>query len=274
LLNEEYLELLERLDVKIGLSLDGAIEMHDRHRRLPNGRGSHALSAAAASRLAGYPQLFSGFLSVIDLRNDPVRAYESLLVFSPPVIDFLLPMGNWSTPPPGRSAQGTATPYGDWLIQVFDRWYRAPKKETSIRLFEEIINLLLGGFSRTEQVGLSPITFVVIESDGEIERSDLLKAAYSAAGATGLNVAENSFDSMLITGTDARRQRLQELAAQCLACPVRHICGGGLYAHRYRAENGFDNPSVYCLDLYHLITHIRSQVVADLKQVSSGEAWP
>jgi uncharacterized protein len=34
-------------------------------------------------------------------------------------------------------------------------------------------------------------------------------------------------------------------------------CGGGLYAHRYRADNGFDNPSAYCPDLLKLITHIR-----------------
>ena len=194
LLDEEFLGLLDQLDVKIGLSLDGDIDMHDRHRRLPNGRGSYAAVAAAASRLADYPQLFSGFLSVIDLRNDPLKAYESLLGFSPPVIDFLLPHGNWSAPPPCRPARGATTPYGDWLIQVFNRWYRAAEKETSVRLFEEIMNLLLGGSSRTEQVGLSPVTVLVIESDGEIERSDMLKAAYSAAGATGLNVARDPFE--------------------------------------------------------------------------------
>jgi uncharacterized protein len=31
--------------------------------------------------------------------------------------------------------------------------------------------------------------------------------------------------------------------------PVRQVCGGGLYAHRYEPNIGFDNPSVYCADL-------------------------
>jgi len=33
-------------------------------------------------------------------------------------------------------------------------------------------------------------------------------------------------------------------------------CGGGLYAHRYKSGNGFDNPSVYCADLKVLIPMI------------------
>jgi uncharacterized protein len=275
LLDEQFLKLFESLDVKIGLSLDGDIDMHDRHRRRPDGQGSYAMVAAAAARMTDYPGLFNGFLSVIDLRNDPVRAYESLLKFAPPAVDFLLPHGNWSAPPPGRPPGGTAAPYGDWLIQVFDRWYRAADKETSVRLFEEIMNLLLGGSSRTEEIGLSPVTVVVVESDGDIDRSDMLKAAYPAAGATGLNVDTSPFDSALLTRDAAARQMgLAALAAQCQACPIGRVCGGGLYAHRYRAGNGFDNPSVYCPDLYHLITHIRGQVVADLNRLSPGGAWP
>jgi uncharacterized protein len=113
---------------------------------------------------------------------------------------------------------------------------------------------------------------VVVESDGDIERSDLLKATYPAA-ATGLNVARDPFGAVLRSpGADVAQPAFSPLAAQCQACPVGHVCGGGLHAHRYRAGNGFDNPSVYCPDLYRLITHIRGRIVADLK-VSLGDAW-
>ena len=37
-------------------------------------------------------------------------------------------------------------------------------------------------------------------------------------------------------------------------------CGGGLYTHRHRAQNGFDNPSVYCADLLALISHVRNHL--------------
>jgi hypothetical protein len=62
----------------------------------------------------------------------------------------------------------------------------------------------------------------------------------------------------------ARQIGSRALAPQCRGCAVGQICGGGLYPHRYRAETGFANPSVYCADLYRLISHIRDRVRADL----------
>jgi uncharacterized protein len=264
LLDAGYLELLARLDIKVGLSMDGSQAAHDRHRRKHDGTATFGRVAEAASLLAGYPHLFSGLLSVIDLDSDPVRAYESLVEFAPPVIDFLLPHGNWSAPPPAGPT-GTAHPYGSWLGAVFDRWYQAPRMETSIRLFTEIMNLLLGGSSGTAGIGISPVSVIVVESDGDITGSDTEQAAAPASAATGRNVVSDSFDSVLFTpGTAARQAGLSALCAQCRECPVAHVCGGGLYAHRYRADSRFDNPSVYCHDLYHLITHIRARLVADL----------
>jgi uncharacterized protein len=273
-LGPEFLRVFEELGVTVGISLDGDQAMHDRHRRRPDGGGSYAAAAAAAAALARHPRLFGGILSVIDLRNDPVAAFEALLTFGPPTVDFLLPHGNWSAPPPGRDPESAGAPYGDWLSAVFDRWYQAPAKETGVRLFEEIISLLLGGDSRIEDVGLSPVTVVVIETDGSIEQSDMLRTAYPGAGATGLNVAADALDAALLTaGTAARQLGLRALCEACRACPAVRVCGGGLYPHRYRAGTGFANPSVYCADLYQLISHIRSRLAADLAPAASRPAW-
>jgi hypothetical protein len=54
------------------------------------------------------------------------------------------------------------------------------------------------------------------------------------------------------------------LSSQCQAYPVIEICGGGLYPHRYRHGEGLRNPSVYCMDLMRLITHVRERVISDL----------
>ena len=37
------------------------------------------------------------------------------------------------------------------------------------------------------------------------------------------------------------------------------MCGGGLYAHRFRRQSGFDNPSVYCRDLMKLTSYFRDR---------------
>jgi uncharacterized protein len=35
-------------------------------------------------------------------------------------------------------------------------------------------------------------------------------------------------------------------------------CGGGYLPHRFSRDNGYDNPSVYCDDLYATFEHIQT----------------
>ncbi|WP_433173912.1 FxsB family cyclophane-forming radical SAM/SPASM peptide maturase [Actinoallomurus sp. CA-150999] len=266
-LNTAFLRLFDELDVTVAVSLDGDETAHDRHRRRADGRGSHTAVTAGLALLTGeeFRHLFAGLLSTVDLRNPPVRTYEALLAWDPPQIDFLLPHGNWSTPPPGRTPGSPDAPYADWLAAVFDRWYDAPRQETRVRTFGEILQLLLGGTSTTENVGLSPVATVVIETDGAMEQVSALKSAFPGAPATGLHVERDPFDSALLVPAVAARQiGLEALAPTCRSCRLRRVCGGGLYVHRYRAGTGFANPSVYCPDLFRLIEHIRDRVRVDL----------
>ncbi len=272
-LDDSYLRLFRELGVHVGVSLDGAKEAHDRHRRFASGRGSYAAAAAGLDRLTrpAFRHLFSGLLCTIDLRNDPLATYKALTEFDPPKIDFLLPHGTWAAPPPGRLPGAPDTPYADWLITVFDHWYPAP--HTRVRLFEEIMQLLLGGDSSAEMLGLSPSRIVVIETDGMIELTDNLKVAYHGAAATGLHVTSDPLDeALMLPGVVARQLGSRSLSPQCRACRIHQICGGGLYAHRYRPGTGFYNPSVYCPDLIRLIDYIRETMQADIDERRGKQA--
>jgi uncharacterized protein len=262
-LSYSYLELFDKLKVGVGVSIDGDATAHDRHRRFASGRGSYTAVSAALRRLRDFPHLFRGLLATIDLRNDPVATYEALVNFDPPRMDFLLPHGTWASPPPGRVPDPAETPYADWLIAAFDQWY--PKPRSGIRLFEEIMQLLLGGTAQSEAVGLGPAQMVVIETDGSIEQTDTLKVAFAGAPATGLHLESSPLDVALLRPQIAARQiGVRGLAAKCRACPVHRVCGGGMYAHRYAEGTGFANPSVYCPDLMALISHIRGRMKKDL----------
>jgi uncharacterized protein len=259
LLDERMLGTLHDLDVRIGVSLDGPVAANDRRRVSANGRGTFAAVDRALTLLAApaHRSAYAGLLCTVDPATDPVACFETLLAYQPPAVDFLLPHTNWDQPP--------AAPLAEWLITVFDLWFDADRQKTRIRLFESIVDLLLGGASTSEQVGLSPVAVAVIESDGAIEQEDALKSAYPGAGATGLSVLTDPFDAALThPGIVARQIGLAALADECLACPLHRICGGGHYVHRYRAGEGFRNPSVYCADLRRLITHIHRRVTEGL----------
>jgi uncharacterized protein len=259
-LDDEFLKLFAEFDVKVGVSIDGYRAANDRHRRYVSGRSSYDQVVRAIGRLRAesYRHLYAGLLCTIDLSNDPVAVYESLLSLDPPRIDFLLPHATWDSPP--TRPNGTETAYADWLIAIFDRWY-ADGMPVQVRTFDSIIMMAHGGNSLTEALGLSFSDLAVIETDGTYEQADSLKVAFAGASATGYSVYSHSLDVLREhPGMSARQRGLEGLCETCRSCNVVTICGGGLYAHRYRSGAGFDNPSVYCADLMKLIGYIGQEI--------------
>ena len=190
------------------MSLDGDAEATGQHRRFANGRNSFD-AIADGLRLLGLAEFracYSGLLCTIDTRNDPIATYEALLKFTPPALDLLLPHANWSSPPPGVG-------YADWLISVFDRWYDAPRQETQIRLFRELIQLVLGQPGAVEGLGLLPSTLVVIDTDGSVKQLDSLSSAYPGAADTGLHARRAASMTRSIT---QRRSRDNWAPRRCL----------------------------------------------------------
>ncbi|HEX4062661.1 MAG TPA: FxsB family cyclophane-forming radical SAM/SPASM peptide maturase [Streptosporangiaceae bacterium] len=256
LLDEELCGLFASYGVQVGISLDGDRVSHDRHRTFSNGRGSHedVLRALALLREPEYRHLYAGILCTVDLENDPIAVYEALLAESPPGVDLLLPHATWDRPP--RRPANVHAPYAEWLGRIHTRWV-ADGRPVPIRLFDSMRSAAAGYRSWSEAVGLDPVDLLVIETDGGWEQADSLKTAYHGAPATGFNVFSHSVDDAVAhPAVAARRAGIGALCGTCRACPVVRTCGGGMYAHRHRSRNGFDNPSVYCEDLKALIPQV------------------
>jgi uncharacterized protein len=273
LVDDEVVRLCHEENVRIAVSLDGPPDVHDRGRRDHSGRGSHARVAAALHRLTApeHRPVWAGILCTVDVTADPLVTYEHLLSYGPPAIRLLLPLGNWTHRPPERTADPSHTPYAHWLTAVFDRWYRTPGPPVRIAFFESILDLLLGGVTRTETIGGAPSQLAVVDTDGALTLSDQLKSAYEGADRSGYDIHRHPFDALLEhPGAVARQLTATGLAAQCRACPVGAVCGGGHYPHRYRAGSGYLNPSVYCPDLMALIRHMSRVLRADIAQAAEG----
>ncbi|SNY58100.1 FxsB family cyclophane-forming radical SAM/SPASM peptide maturase [Actinoplanes atraurantiacus] len=252
LLTERFAQLLAEFDVRVGVSIDGDRDANDLHRRYRNGASSYdqVLRALELLRRPAFRRLYSGLLCTVDVRSDPIRVYEALLAQAPPRIDFLLPHATWEAPPlrPGSAP----APYATWLSAVYRRWI-TDGRPVAIRLFDSLLALGEGRPSGSEWVGLDPVDLAVIETDGEWEQADSLKTAFDGAAATGMTVFTHTADDVAATPELTRRRSgLDGLSPTCRQCPVVGQCGGGLFAHRYRAGS-FDNPSVYCADLKELI---------------------
>ena len=272
LLDEEVFNFCLEWDLAIGLSMDGPRRANDAHRFDHQKRSSFDAVERALALLSSEEgkRIWSGFLTVIDLKHDPLEVYSYLKSFAPRSIEFLLPLGHYDLRPPGKIGLKT-TPYADWLLTIFHVWYRERPHTTKIRRFRDVIAMLGGASSSSEEWGLQPTDFAVIETNGSIEAVDTLKTTYPRANDLGLNLFENSFDDMFNAPTVIERQMgWSSLCNTCQGCELVKVCGGGYFPHRYSQDKGFQNPSVYCADLMKLIREIHSTVSDDLKKIRNA----
>jgi uncharacterized protein len=255
LVRDDYIELMNREGMQIGVSCDGPPAINDLFRVNHSGRGSGKKVEAALRKLSGQP-CFKTILCVININSDPITVLEYLSQFNPQAIDFLLPHGTYDLPPVGK-IEFDSTPYADWLIPIFDKWFFESPGNIRIRIFEELIENLCGGMGALESLGLRPVTLLVIAPDGSFEGVDTLKVVAPGAHVLGFNAFENSLDEVSLHPKVTMRQLGERgICTTCALCDRKSVCGGGYLPHRYSSTNAFSNPSLFCKDLYKLIQHI------------------
>jgi uncharacterized protein len=272
LIDEDWCTLFDRLNIHVGISIDGTPEAHDRYRLDHKGQGTYnsvirGLNAIQKFDAQHKTKIDKGVLSVIDVTTSPTAVWDHFKRLKMTRVNLLLPDHNYDYPPPGKQHPGELdnTAYADWLIEIFERWFDDPGEKPVISMFRDIMYLLLGAEVRHDYWGTGSLGILIIETDGGIEPADSLKICGNEFTKLGMNIFKNSLD-------DALSQELpklynlskQKVCKKCSVCPVREICGGGFFTHRYSSLNGFNNPSVYCSDLLKLITHIQNKIFVSL----------
>lgn len=272
LLDQKIIETLRRSGISISISLDGDRSAQDRHRVFADGSSSFEAVAGNIKTFLHDPaagDIFAGILAVVDLRDDPIQTFDFLSSMTTTGVDFLLPDGTHENPPPGITNHDFKenSDYAKWLIPIFDKWFNRGVRKPSIRLFENILALILGGRSNVEGLGEQCLSLLTIETDGEIRDSDTLSVAFEHAARFGSGAYLGR--DFLVDLIDSAAFRAQEalylpkaLSVDCQACYWRAICGGGLLPHRFSGERQFDNPSIYCGNLKFLFAHARAKLLS------------
>jgi uncharacterized protein len=202
--------------------------------------------------------LFAGILAVIDPRSDAVEVYETLKATGAPSLDFLVRDGHWDRLPFGKTS-GHSTEYGQWLGALLD-YYLTDPTPPRVRILDDMLRLLLGGTSDKEGVGNTDYGILVIEPNGRIDKNDTLKVAHSEADqfARRWTVFADRLADIVRSPAYAEYYGQQRpTAAVCQSCSDLSVCGGGMVAHRWSTQRGFDNPTVFCADQKYLIGHMR-----------------
>jgi uncharacterized protein len=264
LLSNCILDLCAKFHVGISISLDGPRDINDQHRVRHDGRGSHSGIVDAVERVRSHrmaKELFSGLLAVVDPTSDPSEVYSFFKEIGAPSIDFLYRDGNHDRLPHGK-ASFASDEYGRWMSSLLDLYLSDPTPPR-IRVLDDMLKLILGGHAKKEGMGISDYGIVIVDTDGSIRKNDTLKSVSNAIDHFDSNwsVLENQLDDMVNTPEFETYHAAQRpTASVCKKCPEFGVCGGGMPLHRWSDRNGFDNPSVFCLDQRVLIGRMREWI--------------
>jgi uncharacterized protein len=265
LIDESWLDLLKDLEVTVGVSVDGPRELNDKFRVDYKGQSTHATLERALRLMQQeqYRGVNSGVLCVIQPDSNPVAILDWFAGWGENKLDLLFPHHNHHSPPPYPHSPSHGYGFGLWLTKAFDYWWERDLSALRIRIFEDIIHLLLGGYFSVESLGVSPARIIVVQTDGDYEALDSLKSTFDGAVRLDKNVFNHRLDEVLDQEIIlARIFRSDSLCETCKACRYGRVCGGGYVPHRYHPNLGFATPSVYCEDLMFLISHIESSLRA------------
>ena len=268
LLSDRRLDILADSGATVSVSLDGPAKINDSRRVRFDQRGTFEATLDGIHRLQRHPaaeQLFSGTLSVVEPSSDPSEVYWFLRQLGVPGMSFLLPDGNHSRLPPGKTGFDSHRA-GAWMAGLFDVYMSDPDP-VPVRVLDDLVKLLLGGSATKEGMGQDLHAILIIDTDGSVAKNDTLKSTFDGADRYDEPWSVHSHSLQEIARTAAFREHVemqQPTARQCLHCPELSICGGGMPLYRWSDERGFDNPSVYCTDHLYLISHVRQYLDSHL----------
>ena len=263
LLSEDWLALLEELDIEFGISLDGPPEVMDAYRVGKNGKGITQKLLDKITRLRAetetFAKLHAGCLCVVNPQahgSDLVRWFSANGFDR---FDFLLPDGNYVNFPAGWAG---VEPFKEFLLDAYETWLALDADAPRIRLFQTMLLNLLGSDPRLDALGGKLGALCVVETDGSIGILDTLRLCGEPYSKDTLNIFDHPLDAH---AEHYRLAELEKVPDQCSTCPQLKGCRGGYLPHRFDGTD-FNHPSIYCDALFALSERMTQTLLAELPE--------
>ncbi|MEA3000338.1 MAG: uncharacterized protein QOK17_2171 [Sphingomonadales bacterium] len=249
LVDEEWIEILAKFGIDVGVSVDGPPDYHDEFRVDHRGGGTHAQTAAGIGLLrdahARGDLRSLGVICVVNPNRDARRIYRHLvddLGFR--LLAFNLPDADWST-----VAQEDLAGVGRFLCGALDEWLADDDPSIVVRPFTEML-----AFARSSDAdgwdNRADALIVGVSSDGTLAPDDSFRMTLPSVFLpengkltlwnSGLSDFKEAYGDGPLPGLG------QSDPAVCRSCDWAKHCRGGEAGHRYSPAEGKWRESVYC----------------------------
>ena len=153
--------------------------------------------------------------------------------------------------------------YGDWFGQLFELWWKTDDPNVHIRLFFNLIQLILGGHKHIDAIVNDTLDMFVVNTDGRIEYPDYLRASSDGAADSGYSIldaslAEVEHDTIFTKLFDLGKH----LPIECTECPHKRLCGGGFLPGRTSQDEVLSiKKSILCEDHFSFFSKVKQTLV-------------
>jgi uncharacterized protein len=245
LLNSNWIKFLKNSSFKLGISLDGPKDLHNKYRVSPTGKGSFETVFRHLKKCREAKLKFGVIATITDSSVEQPSK----------VFDFFLENGIKSLGfnfvhevEDGHILESSVavSQYTDFLITIFDRWLEADDESFRIREIDNILTGLFGNRPKTCSFNGSCSSFFSIGLEGEVLPCERLSSKLSFG-----NIMDSDLQSCLQSSQySEHREVLSVLPNNCNDCSWVNACHGGCTHYRN------DNNPIFCAGNKRLFQHV------------------
>ena len=286
-LDDAWCEFLHEENFLVGLSIDGPKHLHDAYRKGPSGQGSFDRVFRAAKLLKNRKVNFATLSCVNHLTaKHPLEVYRFLrdeigskrIQFIPIVEPvgfrqvapqrwderFMPMLGDPEARPgnPGSIVEEWSVDPDDWgnfLIRVFDEWYRKDLGQIYVNYFEAAVETWMGHVSPLCTQGPMCGKGLALERDGSVYACDHYVYPEYRVG----NIREKPLEEMAYSEYQERFGKAKEgmLPEYCRRCEYQFACFGECPKNRFiKTPDGQPGLNYLCQGWKKFFSHIDEPV--------------
>jgi len=247
IIDEEWAKFFHEHNYLIGLSLDGPKDINDLHRIDKKDKGSYN-SIMQTAKLFDKYQVEYNILTVVNKKvaQHVTKIYNFFKKNNFKYLQFIPCLDELGKEAGNSPYSLTPKVYGEFLVNLFNLWYRDIIKGEgiSIRMFDNILSILMGYPAESCDMQGRCSANAVIEADGSVYPCDFYVLDEWKLG----NINNDILEDMLVN--DVAKQFINvsiNISDECRNCQYFGVCRGGCRRHKEPINN--DNPSMnyFCL---------------------------
>ncbi len=225
LLDEEWCAFLAEHRFLVGLSLDILPEAHDAVRVDARGAGTYERICAGMALMKKHGVDFNVLCTLTDaVARRPKQVWEQIVRLGIEYTQFTPCLGTLEESAPSPYAL-TPQLFASFYTQLFAYWYADFQrgKRRSIKLFDDVVNLLVLGVPTACGINGSCHPQLVVEADGSVYPCDFYCLDEYRLG----NITEQTLPELMQSpALKAFLQRPHRMPDLCGECRYRHFCAG------------------------------------------------